>query len=1446
MVLPTDPPVFTPGMRRDLIPAAIAHARSAARAAAMQPGLDDPIAPNGTDASASTCRIVHGEGGAAPLTNGPRARSIRDTEADTTNAAAAAAGANGTIELGPEWALPTLPEWRTTTRVKTNAVALTLCLNIGVQPPDQPRPAKAATLQAWVDPFKETAAKSLDLIAKHLQQQYEVLQPRAKYRLALDPTLDDVKKLCSGLRRLAKDERVLFHFNGHGVPKPTPSGEIWVFNKTYTQYIPVSVYDLQSWLGSPAIYVWDCSAAGNIVTAFNQFAATRDAEAAANAANAVNAATNAAANAAAATLSNGSLAGTLGTLTATGSVSDLPGTPPLLSSTVPPSSLPTPFSESIQLASCAAGDTLPWTPDLPADVFTACLTTPITMALQWHLLTHASARAHCPVELAAQLPGRLNDRRTPLGELNWIFTAVTDTIAWSVLPRDVFRRLFRQDLLVAGLFRNYLLAQRILKHYGCNPMTSPALPATDMHPLWIAWDLVVDMVVDQLPGLLGHPPMQQKQQQQQQMRGIGGPVMLPPLAHHAEYAHSPFFAEQLTAFDVWLVTASAASQPPLQLPIVLQVLLSQHHRTRALIILSRFLDLGPWAVAEALQVGIFPYVLKLLQSPAPELKPVLVFIWTRILAVDPAGCQADLMKEAGYAYFVHVLSPTANLTSVTDVSEHRAMCAFILATLCHGYRAGQQACLHAGVLQHAALYLGDADDLLRQWACIAIAQVCHQQSDAILHALDDGLHAAIARFCLADAVTEVRAAAALALGTFLQLASPQLQPVTLDMVTAVLPTVSDAAPLVRAEGVIALACFVSHHRPWFEGAAERMVAERNEAVAAATAAAAAAAVTGPASSSHVGGTGAVISQPGVPVPSRLAALVAVPAAGAFEAIAGATWKLLLMASVDPDPAVAKIAQRVVDAVIAKHPIYPPCSTLFERQRRFFAEPQILPMEIRQQGSVRDLERKWTFERNRKLVMASHGPCVAIAAESGIVVNGNDTTTTVPTSPAWSQALTFALPTASSPLRALRVHAFEDLVFAAQGTHIGVWSVPGLTSDTSGNKAQRLTGATELYRLEHGTAPPTAIEVAHEDAYSLLMSASADGAVRVWRDVVPYRSAYTARQVEIAGEGGEDGTGGHGNDDRGRWIGARLRPQQRQTRQLVDDDEDDDESVGVVPTVATSWRAAPDLTPPRVRGAAADAVVLKWIGPLGMLAVAGAARTVRLWDLDRDQPAHVVHTRSAAAVTALACDVLGSPHVLVAGGADGAVRVLDVRAPPADALVAAPKEHPAWCVGVECGQRVPPAAIVDGGSAATMAGLSVAELERAERAAAVASPLAGMLVSASAAGDLKLWDLRSPTRSVRTVNAFGQNASLSAFAMHPYAPLAVAGSAAQQCKLVNMATGAVAHSATHYEGFLGQRLGKVTAAAFHPLFPTALVGAGPASAPIVTVYRRERASAPVGN
>lgn len=58
------------------------------------------------------------------------------------------------------------------------------------------------------------------------------------------------------------------YFNGF-------SGYIY---QSYTQYIPLSVYDLQTWMGSPSIYVYDCSNAGIIIELFRQFSHQRESE----------------------------------------------------------------------------------------------------------------------------------------------------------------------------------------------------------------------------------------------------------------------------------------------------------------------------------------------------------------------------------------------------------------------------------------------------------------------------------------------------------------------------------------------------------------------------------------------------------------------------------------------------------------------------------------------------------------------------------------------------------------------------------------------------------------------------------------------------------------------------------------------------------------------------------------------------------------------------------------------------------------------------------------------------------------------------------------------------------------------------------------------------------------------------------------------------------------
>ncbi len=94
----------------------------------------------------------------------------------------------------------------------------------------------------------------------------------------------------------------------------------------------------------------------------------------------------------------------------------------------------------IQLAACSSTQILPMNPELPADLFTSCLTTPIKMALRWFVMQgHGRLAPSVTVEMLDKIPGQFGDRRTMLGELNWIFTAITDTIAWNRSLGSVFQ-----------------------------------------------------------------------------------------------------------------------------------------------------------------------------------------------------------------------------------------------------------------------------------------------------------------------------------------------------------------------------------------------------------------------------------------------------------------------------------------------------------------------------------------------------------------------------------------------------------------------------------------------------------------------------------------------------------------------------------------------------------------------------------------------------------------------------------------------------------------------------------------------------------------------------------------------------------------------------------------------------------------------------------------------
>ncbi|KAH9934060.1 raptor N-terminal caspase like domain-containing protein [Epithele typhae] len=735
--------------------------------------------------------------------------------------------------IHPYWArsdiLPVMIPWRAAPgKIKTAHAALVLCLNIDVDPPDVVKTNPCAILEAWVDPHTMPSMKAIEVIGQNLQHQFEGLNPKITYKPVLDPSKDDLKKVCVTARKQAVEDAVLFHYNGHGVPKPTPSGELWCFNRNYTQYIPIALQELQSWLRSPCIYIWDCSSAGNLLTSFVKFAEQRDSEA------------------------------------------------KLHGGGYPEGA--TPFSECIQLAACASDEQLPSCPELPADLFTSCLTSPIDIALRYFLFTNALP-SHISPDQVMQLPGDLKDRRTPLGELNWIFTAITDTIAWTTFPREVFTRLYRSDLLIASLFRNFLLAERIMKNYHCTPHTYPSLPATNTHPLWASWDLAVDACLRQLPELLKNvEPGVEKELSLGARSRRQGSQSGANASGDKSYIYTPsrFFTDQLTAFEVWISRGGSAltkpgplslpipldqlqeletpghlapysinvdtehhlvpRKPPDQLPIVLQVLLSQPHRLRALILLSQFVDLGPWAVHLALTIGIFPYIARLLQAAGQDLKPVLIFIWARISAVDPS-CQVDLYNNQGYKYFASALSgqDDARQAHLPNGSEHKAMCAFILSTIARDYANGQNACWRERVFDSCFDHLDEGDFLLRQWSALCIAQIWDANDEIKVYGVDRGMQDKLIAL-LSDDSPEVRSAALYALSTFLGASgSSDLEKLggggsgtmyQLDerihfrmevaVVTgAALAIKEDASPMVRKELLVLISCLVKEWRGYF-------------------------------------------------------------------------------------------------------------------------------------------------------------------------------------------------------------------------------------------------------------------------------------------------------------------------------------------------------------------------------------------------------------------------------------------------------------------------------------------------------------------------------------------------------------------------------------------------------------------------------------------------------
>ncbi|TVY91015.1 Target of rapamycin complex 1 subunit [Lachnellula willkommii] len=1237
-----------------------------------------------------------------------------------------------------------LQDWRMKDRLKTVSAALAVCLNIGVEPPDQLKTVPGAKLEAWQDPTHPPVQKALDTIGKSLQSQYETLAIRTRYKQYLDPSIEETKKFCVSLRRNAKDERVLFHYNGHGVPKPTGSGEIWVFNKNYTQYIPVSLYDLQTWLAAPTFFVWDCSDAGNILSNFHRFVEKHEQE------------------------ENDALA----------KDPDYPAVS---------------FRPYIHLAACGVKENLPTNPLLPADVFTSCLTTPIEMAL-WFFVLQNPLPSQITPERAKKLPGRLQERRTPLGELNWIFTAITDTIAWTTLPRPLFRKFFRQDLMVAALFRNFLLAQRIMGAYNCHPQSYPALPDTHQHPLWESWDLAVEMALSQLPML------EEKEQ---------------GLRPDYEFQNSSFFTEQLTAFEVYLTQGAVEHKAPDQLPVVLQVLLSQQHRVRALILLGKFLDLGPWAVNLALSIGIFPYVLKLLQSAATELKPVMVFIWTRVLAVD-LTCQTDLLKDSGYNYFANILKPNEGLP-VVDSLEHKAMCAFILAMLCNGYKQGQNVCNQSEILTYCLLHLQNADNpLLRQWACLCISQLWNDLPEAKWRGIRES---APTKLCtlVRDVCCEVRAAMLYAMTTFLGIPdlTDEVARIEESISWTVMEMANDGNAMVRKELLVYFSKFIQRYENKFIVAAFEQLQEEREYRQ-----------YPPQDDGNDHKMGLHYARQENRNPDGT--IKATAHGVSHNSIFAAVWKHVLIMAVDPHPEVQRNATIIIDYVhcaVLQSPVGGPAQKLIDGLNRRSAKTAVSNIQpsdprpntpLRHDSTPTASNQAGLLKRTASYLFTSL-PFGASSAESSPAEAAGRNPPKSPSAHKTPLSLRSRAPTAdfTAPPEQNDAASTPGTYHAAKEPMSGRFQARNMSIPPSlPLESSFLEWSIEYFR-EPQMKPNEAEEPGSTDYNERLWRRSRNEAIL--RETQP--------QKEIAGTGKWTNAAGFFNnqsqpskmtlhqfedhlavsDDRDTVCIWDWKKQDRLSRfsngnpegskisdlQFINEDDQafllTGSSDGVIRIyrnydsdkkieVASAWRALTHLVPSNVN----PGMVFDWQQVSGKLLVAGDVKVIRVWAAAPELCVVDINARSGSCVTSLTSDQM-TGNVFVAGFGDGAIRVFDARNKPQEAMVKKWKDETdrVWIKSVHMqrgGQRE--------------------------------------LLSASRNGKVKLWDIRmdKPLRTIRATNQMLRTAST-----HEHLPVFAVGTGAHTVKVFNF-EGKELSRVEPYSSFLNQARqapSPIAATAFHP-------------------------------
>lgn len=176
------------------------------------------------------------------------------------------------------------------------------------------------------------------MISRRIEDQYlgcmnkKDNKSSARVKAKIDPSCEEFNNLLSTLmknRTSGKKSHVLFHYNGHGVPLPTEKGDLFLLEKdnNMMRYKEYPAQKIRQTLTCPTMFVLDCSRAELLISHL------------------------------------------------------CPESTPQI--------LPACTFDTLILASCSRNDLLPSCEGLPYDIFTACLTTPLKVAVRFFQIKNA-------------------------------------------------------------------------------------------------------------------------------------------------------------------------------------------------------------------------------------------------------------------------------------------------------------------------------------------------------------------------------------------------------------------------------------------------------------------------------------------------------------------------------------------------------------------------------------------------------------------------------------------------------------------------------------------------------------------------------------------------------------------------------------------------------------------------------------------------------------------------------------------------------------------------------------------------------------------------------------------------------------------------------------------------------------------------------------------------